>query len=166
MEENLLAGAFIRHEPRAALRRDLERVYHYFPRLAPLRRLQAGYTSGGEQQMLAIGRALMTKPTAILLDEPSMGLAPELVAEIFAIIRQLNEQEQVSVLLAEQNTSLALRNAEYGYILENGRVVLDGPAQTLRDNEDVKEFYLGLAGHQRRGYRELKHYRRRKRWLA
>jgi branched-chain amino acid transport system ATP-binding protein len=166
VEENLLAGAFVRRASRAALRHDLERVYHYFPRLRPRRRLQAGYASGGEQQMLAIGRALMTRPTTILLDEPSMGLAPTLVEEIFAIIRRLNEQDRVSVLLAEQNTNLALRNAEYGYILENGRVVLEGPAAALRDNADVREFYLGLAGHRRRGYRELKHYRRRKRWVA
>jgi branched-chain amino acid transport system ATP-binding protein len=166
VEENLLTGAFTRHDGRAAIARELERVYAYFPRLKDRRRSQAGYTSGGEQQMIAIGRALMSRPTMMLLDEPSMGLAPQLVEEIFEIVRRLNERERVSVLLAEQNTNLALRYADYGYILENGRIVLDGPAEKLRQNEDVREFYLGLAGEKRKSYRDVKHYKRRKRWLA
>jgi branched-chain amino acid transport system ATP-binding protein len=166
VEENLLTGAFTRRDGRAEIARDLERVYHYFPRLKERRQSQAGYTSGGEQQMIAIGRALMSRPVMMLLDEPSMGLAPQLVEEIFEIVRRLNEQERVSVLLAEQNTNLALRYADYGYILENGRIVLDGPADKLRQNEDVKEFYLGLAGERRKSYRDVKHYKRRKRWLA
>jgi branched-chain amino acid transport system ATP-binding protein len=166
VEENLLTGAFTRRDGRAAIARELERVYGYFPRLKDRRRSQAGYTSGGEQQMIAIGRALMSRPTMMLLDEPSMGLAPQLVEEIFEIVRRLNEQERVSVLLAEQNTNLALRYADYGYILENGRIVLDGPAEKLRQNEDVREFYLGLAGEKRKSYRDVKHYKRRKRWLA
>ena len=166
VEENLLTGAFTRRDGRANVMRDLERVYHYFPRLKERRAAQAGYTSGGEQQMIAIGRALMSRPTMMLLDEPSMGLAPQLVEEIFEIVKRLNEKERVSVLLAEQNTNLALRFAEYGYILENGRIVLDGAADALRQNEDVKEFYLGLAGERRKSYREGKHYKRRKRWLA
>ncbi len=166
VEENLLTGAFTRRDGRANIARDLERVYHYFPRLKERRGAQAGYTSGGEQQMIAIGRALMSRPATMLLDEPSMGLAPQLVEEIFEIVRQLNEKERVSVLLAEQNTNIALRFAGYGYILESGRIVLDGPADALRRNEDVKEFYLGLAGERRKSYRESKHYKRRKRWLA
>ncbi|MFI4985937.1 MAG: ABC transporter ATP-binding protein [Alphaproteobacteria bacterium] len=166
VEENLLAGAFTRRDGRAAVARDVEMVYGYFPRLKERRRTQAGYTSGGEQQMVAIGRALMSRPTMMLLDEPSMGLAPQLVEEIFEIVKALNVKEGVSLLLAEQNTNLALRYADYGYILENGRIVLDGPADKLRQNEDVKEFYLGLAGERRRSYREVKHYKRRKRWLA
>ncbi len=166
VEENLLAGAFTRRDGRGAIARDLELVYGYFPRLKERRASQAGYTSGGEQQMVAIGRALMSRPTMMLLDEPSMGLAPQLVEEIFAIVKELNVKEGVSLLLAEQNTNLALRYADYGYILENGRIVLDGPAEKLRQNEDVKEFYLGLAGERRRSYREVKHYKRRKRWLA
>ena len=166
VEENLLAGAFTRRDGRANIARDLELVYRYFPRLKERRKSQAGYTSGGEQQMIAIGRALMSRPTMMLLDEPSMGLAPQLVEEIFEIVKQLNEKEKVSLLLAEQNTNIALRFADYGYILENGRIVLDGPAGKLRENEDVKEFYLGLAGERRRSYREVKHYKRRKRWLA
>jgi len=166
VEENLLAGAFTRRDGRANIARDLELVYRYFPRLKERRKSQAGYTSGGEQQMIAIGRALMSRPTMMLLDEPSMGLAPQLVEEIFEIVKQLNEKEKVSLLLAEQNTNIALRFADYGYILENGRIVLDGPAEMLRENEDVKEFYLGLAGERRRSYREVKHYKRRKRWLA
>jgi branched-chain amino acid transport system ATP-binding protein len=166
VEENLLTGAFTRSANRAAIREDLEMVYQYFPRLKERRRSQSGYTSGGEQQMTAIGRALMARPRMILLDEPSMGLAPQIVDEIFGIVRDLNEKEGVSFLLAEQNTSVALRHADYGYILENGRVVMDGPAQELSGNEDVKEFYLGLSTSGRKSFRDAKHYRRRKRWLA
>jgi len=166
VEENLLAGAFVRREGRASLRADLERVYAYFPRLKDRRGSLAGYVSGGEQQMTALGRALMAKPKMILLDEPSMGLAPQIVEEIFSIVRRLNRDEGVSFLLAEQNTNMALANADYGYILENGRIVLDGKAEELRANEDVKEFYLGLSAGGRRSYRDVKHYRRRKRWLA
>jgi branched-chain amino acid transport system ATP-binding protein len=166
IEENLLTGAFTRHDGRAAIRQDLDKVYDYFPRVRERRSSLAGYTSGGEQQMCAIGRALMSRPRMILLDEPSMGLAPQIVEEIFAIVKDLNEREGVSFLLAEQNANMALRYARYGYILENGRVVLDGPAASLRENEDVKEFYLGVAEGQRRSFREGKHYKRRKRWLA
>ena len=140
--------------------------YSYFPRIKERRKAQAGYTSGGEQQMIAVGRALMAKPSMILLDEPSMGLAPQLVEEIFEIVKQLNEKEKVTFLLAEQNTNMALRYAKYGYIMENGRVVMDGDAKELADNEDVKEFYLGIGGEGRKSFREVKHYRRRKRWLA
>ncbi|MBI3507040.1 MAG: ABC transporter ATP-binding protein [Proteobacteria bacterium] len=166
VEENLMTGAYTRTEGRAAIARDLEMVYGYFPRLKERRRSQAGYTSGGEQQMTAIGRALMSRPDMILLDEPSMGLAPQLVEEIFEIVVKLNREQGVSFLLAEQNTSIALRHAHYGYILENGRVVLDGSADTLRGNEDVKEFYLGIAAGGRKSFRDIKHYKRRKRWLA
>ena len=165
VEENLLTGAYTRREGRRAIADDLEMVYTYFPRLKERRTSQAGYTSGGEQQMTAIGRALMSRPRMILLDEPSMGLAPQLVEEIFEIVRKLNEQEGVTFLLAEQNTNIALKYASYGYILENGRVVLDGDAETLRTNEDVKEFYLGLGTSGRRSYRDVKFYKRRKRWL-
>ena len=165
VEENLLTGAYTRREGRRAIAEDLELVYSYFPRLKERRTSQAGYTSGGEQQMTAIGRALMSRPRMILLDEPSMGLAPQLVEEIFEIVRQLNRREGVTFLLAEQNTNIALRYASYGYILENGRVVLDGDAEALRSNEDVKEFYLGLGTAGRRSYREVKFYKRRKRWL-
>jgi branched-chain amino acid transport system ATP-binding protein len=165
VEENLLTGAFIHSGQKGQIAADLDKVYHYFPRLRERRASQAGYTSGGEQQMVAIGRALMSRPTTILLDEPSMGLAPQLVEEIFEIVRSLNEKERVSILLAEQNTNTALRYAHYGYILENGRVVLDGDAASLRENEDVKEFYLGVGGEGRRSFRDVKHYRRRKRWL-
>lgn len=165
VEENLLTGAYTRRDGRTAIAESLEKVYHYFPRLKERRTSQAGYTSGGEQQMTAIGRALMANPHTILLDEPSMGLAPQLVEEIFEIVRDLNTNEQVSFLLAEQNTMVALRFAEYGYILENGRVVMDGEAKSLRENEDVKEFYLGLSTGGRKSFREVKHYRRRKRWL-
>ncbi|GAB4170345.1 MAG: ABC transporter ATP-binding protein [Thalassobaculales bacterium] len=166
VEENLLTGAFTRRDGAAAVRADLEKVYSYFPRLKVRRGSQAGYTSGGEQQMTAIGRALMSRPKMILLDEPSMGLAPQLVEEIFEIVRQLNQKEGVSFLLAEQNTNLALRYASYGYILESGRIVLDGEAEALRNNEDVKEFYLGIAQHGRKSYKDVKQYRRRKRWLG
>ena len=166
VEENLLTGAYTRRDGRTAVQQDLEMVYGYFPRLKERRTSQAGYTSGGEQQMTAIGRALMSRPRMILLDEPSMGLAPQLVEEIFEIVKLLNEQQGVSILLAEQNTNIALRYAKYGYILENGRVVLDGTAEALRDNEDVKEFYLGLSSSGRKSYRDVKHYKRRKRWLA
>jgi branched-chain amino acid transport system ATP-binding protein len=166
VEENLLTGAFTRKISRADLKADLERVYYYFPRLKQRRASQSGYTSGGEQQMTALGRALMAKPTMILLDEPSMGLAPQIVEEIFGIVQDLNQKEKVSFLLAEQNTMIALRYANYGYILENGRVVMDGAAQELASNEDVKEFYLGLSTAGRKSFRDSKHYRRRKRWLA
>ena len=165
-EENLLTGAYTRHDGRMAMQQDLDMVYTYFPRLAERRHAKAGYVSGGEQQMMVIGRALMARPKLILLDEPSMGLAPQLVAEIFDIVARLNREEGVSFLLAEQNATVALRVADYGYVLENGRVVLDGDAETLRSNEDVKEFYLGLSTAGRRSYRDVKHYRRRKRWLA
>jgi len=166
VEENLLTGAYVRRDA-AGVRRDLDTVYGYFPRLAERRRVRAGYTSGGEQQMLAIGRALMARPRLMLLDEPSMGLAPLLVAEIFDIIRRLNREEHVAILLAEQNAARALEIVEYGYVLENGRIALDGTAAALRDNEDIREFYLGLSGEgQRRNYRDVKHYRRRKRWLS
>ena len=166
VEENLLTGAFTRRDGSAGIKRDLEMVYDYFPRLRVRRSSQAGYTSGGEQQMTAIGRALMSRPKMILLDEPSMGLAPQLVEEIFEIVRKLNEEQGVSFLLAEQNTNIALRYAKYGYILESGRIVLDGDARALRENEDVKEFYLGVAGDGRRSFKNVKHYKRRKRWLA
>jgi branched-chain amino acid transport system ATP-binding protein len=165
VEENLLTGAFIHGNNRRQIAEDLEKVYHYFPRLRQRRTSQAGYTSGGEQQMTAIGRALMSRPRTILLDEPSMGLAPQLVEEIFEIVQRLNTEQGVSILLAEQNTNVALKFAHYGYILENGRVVLDGDAASLRENEDVKEFYLGMAGEGRRSFKDVKHYRRRKRWL-
>lgn len=166
VEENLLTGAYTRRDGAAAVARDLELVYRYFPRLKERRRAQAGYTSGGEQQMTAIGRALMSRPECILLDEPSMGLAPQLVEEIFGIVKDLNEQEGVSFLLAEQNTNVALRFAHYGYILENGRVVMDGPAADLRENPDVKEFYLGMSEEGRKSFRDVRSYRRRKRWLS
>jgi branched-chain amino acid transport system ATP-binding protein len=166
IEENLLTGAFTRSDSRAALRESLEKVYHYFPRLKERRQSQAGYTSGGEQQMCAIGRALMAKPSMILLDEPSMGIAPQIVEEIFGIVKDLNVKENVSFLLAEQNTMVALRYADFGYILENGRVVMEGEAQELVSNEDVKEFYLGMSGAGRKSFRDMKFYRRRKRWLA
>ena len=166
VEENLLTGSFTRGVSRAEVAADLEKVYSYFPRLKERRRSQAGYTSGGEQQMCAIGRALMSRPETILLDEPSMGLAPQLVEEIFAIVRDLNEKEGVSFLLAEQNTTVALRFAHYGYILESGRVVMDGPAKSLLENPDVKEFYLGMSDKGRKSYRDVRSYRRRKRWLS
>src|SRR6056297_2283495 len=166
VEENLLTGAYTRAASRADIDADLEKVYAYFPRLKERRRSQAGYTSGGEQQMCAIGRALMARPKTILLDEPSMGLAPQLVEQIFEIVKSVNENEGVSFLLAEQNTNVALRSAHEGYILENGRVVMDGPAAELRENPDVKEFYLGVSDEGRKSFRDVRSYRRRKRWLA
>ena len=170
IEDNLLAGAYTRRDGKAAVQATLEKVYSYFPRLKARRGSQAAYTSGGEQQMCAIGRALMATPKMVLLDEPSMGLAPQIVEEVFEIVRDLNQREGVTFLLAEQNTHLALRYADYGYILENGRIVLDGQAQALRENEDVKEFYLGMGGasatQPRRSFKDVKSYRRRKRWLS
>jgi branched-chain amino acid transport system ATP-binding protein len=166
VEENLLTGAFTVNQSRAQLKDSLEKVYHYFPRLKTRRTSLSGYTSGGEQQMTAVGRALMAKPTTILLDEPSMGLAPQIVTEIFEIVKDLNTKEKVSFLIAEQNTNIALRYADYGYILENGRVVMDGEAKSLADNEDVKEFYLGISKAGRKSFKDVKSYRRRKRWLA
>ena len=166
VEENLLTGAFTRKGSRSEIAASLDKVYHYFPRLRERRASLAGYTSGGEQQMTAVGRALMAQPSMILLDEPSMGLAPQIVEEIFAIIEDLNRKERVSFLLAEQNAMVALRHAAYGYILENGRVVMDGLASELQHNEDVKEFYLGLSASGRKSFHDVKHYRRRKRWLA
>jgi branched-chain amino acid transport system ATP-binding protein len=166
IEENLLTGAYTRRDGKAAVRDTLDKVYAYFPRLKTRRGSQAAYTSGGEQQMCAIGRALMANPKMVLLDEPSMGLAPQIVEEVFEIVRDLNAREGTTFLLAEQNTSMALRYADYGYILENGRVVMDGAAAALRENEDVKEFYLGVGGEGRRSFKDVKSYRRRKRWLA
>ena len=166
VEENLLTGAYTRGASRAEIRAELERVYEFFPRLKQRRGSQAGYTSGGEQQMTAIGRALMARPTMILLDEPSMGLAPQIVEEIFEIVKNLNTKEKVSFLLAEQNTMVALRFADFGYILENGRVVMEGTAHALTENEDVKEFYLGISTSGRKSFRDTKNYRRRKRWLS
>lgn len=166
VEENLLTGAYTRNDGAAAIRRDLDMVYAYFPRLKERRRSQAGYTSGGEQQMVAMGRALMSRPETILLDEPSMGLAPQLVEQIFSIVKAVNEGEGVTFLLAEQNTNVALRYAHYGYILESGRVVMDGDAASLRENPDVKEFYLGVSDQGRKSFRDVRSYRRRKRWLA
>ncbi|MDA3887927.1 MAG: ABC transporter ATP-binding protein [Allgaiera sp.] len=166
VEENLLTGAYTRRDGKAAITADLEMVYTYFPRLKDRRRSQAGYTSGGEQQMVAIGRALMSRPEMVLLDEPSMGLAPQLVEQIFEIVKSVNENEGVTFLLAEQNTNVALRFAHYGYILESGRVVMDGPAAELRENPDVKEFYLGMSDEGRKSFRDVRSYRRRKRWLA
>ena len=166
IEDNLLTGAYSRNASRAEVREDLEKVYTYFPRLKQRRASQAGYTSGGEQQMTAVGRALMARPSMILLDEPSMGLAPQIVEEIFGIVRDLNQRERVSFLLAEQNTMVALRFADFGYILENGRVVMEGDAKHLAQNEDVKEFYLGISTGGRKNFKDVKAYRRRKRWLA
>ena len=166
IEENLLTGAYTRKDGKGAIAADLEMVYNYFPRLRERRKSQAGYTSGGEQQMCAIGRALMSRPETILLDEPSMGLAPQLVEQIFGIVKSINESEGVSFLLAEQNTNVALRFAHYGYILESGRVVMDGPAAELRENPDVKEFYLGMSDDGRKSFRDVRSYRRRKCWLS
>jgi branched-chain amino acid transport system ATP-binding protein len=166
VEENLMTGAYTRSDGKGAIEADLDMVYSYFPRLKERRRSQAGYTSGGEQQMTAVGRALMSRPETILLDEPSMGLAPQLVEQIFEIVKSINENENVSFLLAEQNTNVALRYAHQGYILENGRVVMEGAAQELRENADVKEFYLGMSDEGRKSFRDVRSYRRRKRWLA
>jgi len=166
IEENLLTGAYSRRDGKDAVEVTLDKVYGYFPRLKSRRGTQAAYTSGGEQQMCAIGRALMANPKMVLLDEPSMGLAPQIVEEVFGIVKDLNQHEGVTFLLAEQNTNMALRYSDYGYILENGRIVMDGPADALRENEDVKEFYLGTGGRERRSFREVKSYKRRKRWLA
>ncbi len=166
VEENLLTGAYTRGDGTAKIQQDLEMVYTYFPRLKERRKSQAGYTSGGEQQMVAMGRALMSRPETILLDEPSMGLAPQLVEQIFEIVKSINENEGVTFLLAEQNTNVALRYAHYGYILESGRVVMDGPAAELRENPDVKEFYLGMSDEGRKSFRDVRSYRRRKRWLS
>ena len=165
-EENLVAGAHVQGD-RARVAEGIERAYQYFPRLRERRQVQAGYLSGGEQQMLAIGRGLMSSPRVMLLDEPSLGLAPLLVEEIFDIVRRLNAEEQLTVLLVEQNATLALAIAEHGYVMENGRIVLDGSATTLRENADIKEFYLGLTEvGARKSYRDVKHYKRRKRWLS
>jgi len=166
IEDNLMTGAYTRTDGKAAVAETLEKVYAYFPRLKTRRTSQAAYTSGGEQQMCAIGRALMANPSMVLLDEPSMGLAPQIVEEVFAIVKDLNEKERVTFLLAEQNTRMALRFANYGYIMESGRIVMDGPADSLRENEDVKEFYLGMGGADRKSFRDVKSYKRRKRWLA
>jgi len=166
IEENLLTGAYTRRDGKAAIAETLAKVYDYFQRLRTRRNSQAAYTSGGEQQMCAIGRALMANPRMVLLDEPSMGLAPQIVDEVFTIVKQLNQQEGVTFLLAEQNTNMALRYADFGYILENGRVVMEGAAKELASNEDVKEFYLGLSTVGRKSFRDIKHYRRRKRWLS
>lgn len=166
IEENLLTGAYTRTDGKGAVAADLEMVYNYFPRLRERKKSQAGYTSGGEQQMCAVGRALMSRPETILLDEPSMGLAPQLVEQIFNIVKEINEKEGVTFLLAEQNTNVALRFAHYGYILESGRVVMDGPAKDLRENQDVKEFYLGMSDEGRKSFRDVRSYRRRKRWLS
>ena len=166
VEENLLTGAYTRTDGKGAIEADLDMVYGYFPRLKERRKSQAGYTSGGEQQMCAIGRALMSKPETILLDEPSMGLAPQLVEQIFEIVKSVNENEGVTFLLAEQNTNVALRYAHYGYILESGRIVMDGVASELLENPDVKEFYLGMSEEGRKSFRNVRSYRRRKRWLS
>ncbi|HET7772882.1 MAG TPA: ABC transporter ATP-binding protein [Burkholderiaceae bacterium] len=166
IEENLMTGAYTRGASRAEIARDLEMVYSYFPRLKTRRSSQAAYTSGGEQQMCAIGRALMAKPRMVLLDEPSMGLAPQIIEEVFNIVQDLNAKEKVTFLLAEQNTNIALKYAHYGYILESGRVVMDGEAKALRENEDVKEFYLGVSREGRKSFKDAKFYKRRKRWLS
>jgi branched-chain amino acid transport system ATP-binding protein len=166
IEDNLLTGAYTRKDGKAAIAQTLEKVYNYFPRLKTRRNSQAAYTSGGEQQMCAIGRALMANPRMVLLDEPSMGLAPQIVEEVFEIVKDLNSKEKVTFLLAEQNTNMALRYADYGYILESGRVVMDGEAKALAENEDVKEFYLGVSGEGRKNFKDAKFYRRRKRWLS
>lgn len=166
VEDDLLTGAYTRGRDMKGIKKDLEMVYTYFPRLVERRYEKTGYISGGEQQMVVIGRALMARPKLMLLDEPSMGLAPLLTEEIFEIIVRLNKEENVSILLAEQNAAMALQFAQYGYVMENGRIVLDGDAQTLQDNEDVREFYLGLTDIGKKSYRDVKHYKRRKRWLA
>ncbi len=165
IEENLLTGAYTRKD-KGEIAANLEKVYAYFPRLKLRRTSQAAYTSGGEQQMCAIGRALMASPSMVLLDEPSMGLAPQIVQEVFEIVKDLNAKEKVTFLLAEQNTNMALKYSDYGYIMESGRVVMDGPAKDLANNEDVKEFYLGVGGGERKSFKDVKSYKRRKRWLA
>ena len=165
IEENLLTGSYTRTD-KAEIARNLEKVYNYFPRLKTRRTSQAAYTSGGEQQMCAIGRALMSNPRMVLLDEPSMGLAPQIVEEVFNIVQDLNHKEKVTFMLAEQNTNMALKYADYGYIMESGRIVMDGPASDLASNEDVKEFYLGVGGGERKSFKDVKSYKRRKRWLA
>ena len=169
IEDNLMTGAYTRTDSHADIKNDLDKIYTYFARLKTRRKSQAAYTSGGEQQMCAIGRAMMAKPEMVLLDEPSMGLAPQIVEEVFEIVKDLNQREKVSFLLAEQNTMIALRYSDYGYILENGRVVMDGTSDDLRNNEDVKEFYLGVAANddeERQSFKDVKSYRRRKRWLS
>jgi branched-chain amino acid transport system ATP-binding protein len=166
LEENLMTGAYTRRDGKAAVAETLEKVYAYFPRLKTRRTSKAAYTSGGEQQMCAIGRALMANPKMVLLDEPSMGLAPQTVEEVFEIVKDLNTKERTTFLVAEQNTNIALRYADHGYILESGRVVLDGEARALRENEDVKEFYLGVGARDRKSFRDVKSYKRRKRWLS
>ncbi len=165
IEENLLTGSYTRTN-KAEVAANLEKVYNYFPRLKTRRTSQAAYTSGGEQQMCAIGRALMSNPSVVLLDEPSMGLAPQIVEEVFEIVRDLNQKERVTFLIAEQNTNMALKYADYGYIMESGRIMMDGAAASLRNNEDVKEFYLGVGGGERKSFKDVKSYKRRKRWLA
>ena len=165
IEENLLTGSYTRTD-KGEIAANLEKVYNYFPRLKTRRSSQAAYTSGGEQQMCAIGRALMANPSLVLLDEPSMGLAPQIVEEVFNIVKDLNQKEQVTFLLAEQNTNMALRYADFGYIMESGRIVMDGAAADLASNEDVKEFYLGMGGGERKSFKDVKSYKRRKRWLA
>ncbi|MFX3623059.1 MAG: ABC transporter ATP-binding protein [Ectobacillus sp.] len=164
VEDNLYAGAHTRKD-RSRLKEDLEKVYHYFPKLKMLKNRQAGYLSGGEQQMLAIGRGMMARPKVLLLDEPSLGIAPLLVKEIFSIIKRINEEEGTTILVVEQNANVALSIAHYGYIMENGRIVMDGPVEQLLSNQDVKEFYLGMSQGDRKNYREVKSYKRRKRWL-
>ncbi|WP_374355376.1 ABC transporter ATP-binding protein [Chitinimonas sp.] len=166
IEENLLAGAYTRTDGHSAVKETLEKVYQYFPRLKTRRNSQAAYTSGGEQQMCAIARALMANPSVVLLDEPSMGLAPQIVEEVFSIVKDLNQRERVTFIIAEQNTNMALRYSDYGYILESGRIVMDGTAKSLSTNEDVKEFYLGMGGAERKSFKDVKSYKRRKRWLA
>ena len=165
IEENLLTGSYTRTD-KGEIAANLEKVYTYFPRLKTRRTSQAAYTSGGEQQMCAIGRAIMSNPNIILLDEPSMGLAPQIVEEVFHIVKDLNSKEGTTFLLAEQNTNMALKYADYGYIMESGRVVMDGVASDLANNEDVKEFYLGVGGGERKSFKDVKSYKRRKRWLA
>ena len=165
IEENLLTGAYTRSD-KGEIAANLEKVYNYFPRLKTRRTSQAAYTSGGEQQMCAIGRAIMSNPRMVLLDEPSMGLTPQIVDKMFHIVKDLNSKEKVTFLLAEQNTNMALKYSDYGYIMESGRIVMDGPAQELANNEDVKEFYLGMGGGERKSFKDVKSYKRRKRWLA
>ena len=166
IEENLMTGAYTRTDGKAAVAETLEKVYAYFPRLKTRRTSQAAYTSGGEQQMCAIGRAIMANPSIVLLDEPSMGLAPQIVEEVFNIVQDLNQKEKVTFVLAEQNTNMALKYSDYGYIMESGRIVMDGSASDLASNEDVKEFYLGVGGGERKSFKDVKSYKRRKRWLA